>query len=213
LICCPLCLDQHVDKPTHTSGHTLDLIIKRDSDTLIPTRLLTDYLFSDHITVICDLTIGRIPPTEKQVSYGKIKAIDKRRLREELLLSDLYLNRPDTLNELVKCYNDTLAQTLNRHRHPYVRRSSNLDHSLPGSMMIIKLQGERKAERKWRRTGHTEDMTNYKITKNNTNKLMNEARRQFYKNFIEANNSNQHKLFAALKKTKKFKKLGLGVSG
>jgi hypothetical protein len=29
---------------------------------------------------------------------------------------------------------------------------------------------------------------------------MNEARRQFYKNFIEANNSNQHKLFTAAKK-------------
>ncbi len=58
----------------------------------------------------------------------------------------------------------------------------------------------RKAERKWRRTGHTDDMKNYKITKNNTNKLMNEARRQFYKNFIKANNSNQHKSFAAAKK-------------
>ena len=45
-------LDQHVDKPTHTSGHTLDLIITRNSDTLLPTRPLTDYLFSDHITVM-----------------------------------------------------------------------------------------------------------------------------------------------------------------
>ena len=73
-------LDQHVDKPTHTSGHTLDLIITRNSDTLLPTRPLTDYLFSDHITVICDLTLGRIPPTEKQVSNRKIKVIDKTRL-------------------------------------------------------------------------------------------------------------------------------------
>jgi hypothetical protein len=40
------------DKPTHTSGHILDLIIMRNSDTLLPTRPLTDYLFSDHITVM-----------------------------------------------------------------------------------------------------------------------------------------------------------------
>jgi hypothetical protein len=48
-------LDQHVDKsdmPTHTSGHILDLIITRNSDTLLPTRPLTDYLFLDHITVM-----------------------------------------------------------------------------------------------------------------------------------------------------------------
>jgi hypothetical protein len=68
-------------------------------------------LFSNHITVICDLTLGRIPPTEKQVSYRKIKAIDKTRLREELLLSDLCINRPNTLNELVKCYDDTLVSS------------------------------------------------------------------------------------------------------
>ncbi len=121
-------LHQHVDKPTHTSGHTLDLIITWNSDTFLPTRPLTDYLFLDHITVICDLTLGRrIPPTEKQVSYREIKTIDKTRLREELLLSDLCSNSPDTRNELVKCYNDTLTRTLNR-THLYVRRSSNLDH-------------------------------------------------------------------------------------
>ncbi|CAB4004672.1 Hypothetical predicted protein, partial [Paramuricea clavata] len=166
--------------PTHTSGHILDLIITQNShDTLLPTRPLTDHLFSDHITVICDLTLGRIPPTEKQISYRKIKAIDKAGLQEELLSSDFCLNRPDTLNELVKCYNDTfkLAQTLNR----YAPLCTKLVKSGPlvpwfNDDNKIARREKRKAERKWRRTGHTEDMRNYKITKNNTNKLMNEAR-------------------------------------
>lgn len=56
-------LNQHVNKPTHLSGHTLDLIITRNCDTLLPTNPVTDYLFSDHITVICDLTLGTPPPT------------------------------------------------------------------------------------------------------------------------------------------------------
>ena len=99
-----------------------------------------------------------------QVSYRKIKAIDKTRLREELLLSDLCLNRPDTLNELVKCYNDTLAQTLNRHA-PLCTKVIKSRPLVPWFNDDIKIaRGEKrlKAERKWRRTGHTEDMKNYK---------------------------------------------------
>ena len=36
-------LDQHVDKPTHISGHILDQIITRNSDTLLSTSPVTDY--------------------------------------------------------------------------------------------------------------------------------------------------------------------------
>lgn len=50
---------------------------------------------------------------------------------------------------------------------------------------------KRKAERKWCRTGNAENMTSYKIIKNNTNKHMSKARCQFYKNFMDENNSNQ----------------------
>lgn len=55
-------LDQHVDKPTHISGHTLDLIITRCSDSLLSNSPITDYLFSDHFTVLCDLMLGEPPP-------------------------------------------------------------------------------------------------------------------------------------------------------
>ena len=55
-------LEQHVNKPTHISGHTLDLIITRCSDSLLCAKPIADYLFSDHITVLCDLELGKPPP-------------------------------------------------------------------------------------------------------------------------------------------------------
>ena len=58
-------LEQHVDKPTHISGHTLDLIITRCSDSLLYAKPIADYLFSDHITVLCDLELGKPPPKSK----------------------------------------------------------------------------------------------------------------------------------------------------
>jgi len=52
-------LEQHVDKFTHISGNTLDLMITRCSDSLLAAKPMTDYLFSDHSTILCDLTLGR----------------------------------------------------------------------------------------------------------------------------------------------------------
>ena len=52
-------LEQHIDKPTHISGHTLDLIITQCLDSLLCVKPLTDYLISDHFTVLCDLQLGK----------------------------------------------------------------------------------------------------------------------------------------------------------
>ena len=194
-------LEQHVDKPTHISGHTLDLIITRCSDSLFFAKPIADYLFSDHITVLCDLKLGKAPPKVKQVSYRKIKDIDKEKLRVDLLVSELCQNTPDTLDELVNSYNTTLAQALDRHAplRTKVIRSRPLVPWFNDEIKAARRE-KRKAERKWRRTGSREDMLAYKAKKNDANALMNEARRKFYHNFIQDNNSSQRQLFSAAKK-------------
>lgn len=55
-------LQQHVDKSTHISGHTLDLMITRCSDSFLTAKPMTDYLFSDHFTVLCDLALSKPSP-------------------------------------------------------------------------------------------------------------------------------------------------------
>ena len=92
-------LKQHVDKPI--SGHTLDLIITRCSDSLLSAKPIADFLFYDYITVLCDLGLRKPPPKVKQVSSRKIKEIDREKLQADLLSSELYQNTPDTLDELV----------------------------------------------------------------------------------------------------------------
>lgn len=191
-------LEQHVDKPTHISGHTLDLIITRCSDSLLTATPMADYLFSDHITVLCDLTLGKPSSKIEQVSYRKLKAIDIEDLKQELAISELCHNSPDSLNDLVKCYNNTLTQALERHAplRSKVIRSRPL---VPWFNEDIKnaRREKRKAERKWRRSGNHEDMLSYKRIKNKTNRLMNDARCAYYQDFINDNSTNQKKLFAA----------------
>ena len=53
-------LVQHVRCPTHIGGHTLDLIVTWQSDKLIETTPIADYLFSDHSPVLCQLQVGRL---------------------------------------------------------------------------------------------------------------------------------------------------------
>ena len=194
-------LEQHVDKPTHISGHTLDLIFTRCSDSLLFAKPMTDYLFSDHITVLCDLELVKPPPKIKQVSNRKIKDIDREKLQVDILSSELCQNTPDTLDELVNSYNTTLARALDRHTplRTKVIRSRPLVPKFNEEIKIARRE-KRKAKKKWRRTGFREDMLAYKVKKNDANALMNEARRKFYHNFIQDNSNSQRHLFLAAKK-------------
>ena len=54
-------LDQHVHTPTHCSGHTLDLIVTRQTDQIIASSPRADCLFSDHMPVFCQLQLDRVP--------------------------------------------------------------------------------------------------------------------------------------------------------
>ena len=194
-------LEQHVDKPTHISGHTLDLIITRCSDSLLCAKPITDYLISDHVTVLCDLQLGKPPPKVKQVSYRKIKGSDRKKLAAELSSSQLCQNTPDTLDELVNSYNTTLAQVLDR-QAPLCTKVIRSRPLVPWFNEEIKVarREKRKAERKWRRTGTREDMLAYKAKKNSVNALMNETRCKFYNDFVQDNSTNQRSLFSAVKK-------------
>ena len=50
-------LVQHVKRPTHIHGHTLDLIITRQADDIVDGKPLPKRYFSDHATVICKLMV------------------------------------------------------------------------------------------------------------------------------------------------------------
>ena len=64
-------LTQHMIRPTHRCGHSLDLIITRDLDSLVQTSLISDSFLSDHCTVLSELTLRMPATTVKEVCYRK----------------------------------------------------------------------------------------------------------------------------------------------
>ena len=73
-------------------------------------------------SVTCRLNLDKPIITRKTKTFRKIKNIDTAALSYELAASDLCSNTPDDLNDLVHCYNTTLASALDRHA-PLVTRS------------------------------------------------------------------------------------------
>ena len=143
---------QHVTTPTHESGHTLDLIITRQCDALVKDPPVSDYHISDHWSVTCLLNLKKPTITRKTKTIRKIKNIDTAALSNELAVSDLCTNTPDDLNDLVHCYNTTLASALDRHA-PLVTRSIPVLPLVPWFNNDLKevRKERRKAERRWRR--------------------------------------------------------------
>ena len=70
------CLQQHVVGPTHVEGHTLDLIITRQSGNIVYNTQKIDRFLSDHSAILCSLCSDKPSLSAKNVSYRRIKSID-----------------------------------------------------------------------------------------------------------------------------------------
>ena len=217
-------LQQHVVTPTHESRHTLDLIITRQCENLVKTTPVSDYHISDHWSVTCLLNLVKTTPvsdyhisdhwsvtclvnldkpnvTRKTVTFGRIKGVDLAALSNEFSSSDLCMNTPDTLSELVDCYNTALSSALDRHA-PLVTRTIPPRPLVPWFNDEIKeaRRQRRKVERRSRRKGLVADLRAFKDLRNKTNNLINDARRVFYRDLIDENSGDQKKLFSIAKR-------------
>ncbi|CAB3993776.1 Hypothetical predicted protein [Paramuricea clavata] len=194
-------LQQHVNVPTHIRGHTLDLIITKHSENIVTSPPRTDYLFSDHMPVHCNLLVNKPCLKKTHISYKKVKSINVDALRNDLSNSDLCKNMLSMeLNDLVDCYNHTLSSSFDRHVH--VNRKTVVKRpTVPWFNEEVKLakRARRRAEKKWRRTKLYSDFLVYKPKKNQATFVMKRARNQCYTTFIQQNSSDRRKLFKSAK--------------
>ena len=103
---------QHVKQPTHIHGHTLDLIITRQSDDFVAEEPLSERFISDYAdaAVTCSLRTRRPVVELKHAEYRKLKSIVSVLFAEDIRNSTLYIDPPDDLDKLVNCYNTTLSK-------------------------------------------------------------------------------------------------------
>ncbi len=108
-------LAQHVSAPTHSSHHTLDLIITRADDPIVFNVDTYDPAISDHKAITCSLRLNKPPALTKTINYRCLSKINIDKLLADLRESSLVNSTPDHLEELITIYNTKLTQLLDSH--------------------------------------------------------------------------------------------------
>ena len=107
-------LVQNVSKPTHQSGHILDLILTRPDQ--VPSKVdVNDILLSDHSAVRFSLPTSKPPLPTKEVTYRRIKAIDVDTFVADIEKSRLFKLQTDDPDILAETYNSVLSEVLDHH--------------------------------------------------------------------------------------------------
>ena len=105
-------LQQHVHQSTHYCGHTLDVLISRDTSTLVSNCTVKDIglcdddgtLINGHYAVICDIQQRRKAVKSKSISYRKMNNINIEHFRNDIRESTTLNNITGSVDELMERY-------------------------------------------------------------------------------------------------------------
>ena len=190
-------LTQHVDVPTHTRGHTLDLVIT-DSAAPINKLCVYDLGVSDHMAVSMEMSFH--PPhsrPKRQICFRNIKNINL-----DALALDLQHLAPPTLSSVsdsVDYYNKTLSGLLDVHA-PVRTKTVLFSRSAPwftSELREMKAAG-RALERRLMASGLTVHKMAYREHQKTYSKALKDARSQFYSNIINNSPGNSKQLFSTI---------------
>jgi hypothetical protein len=188
-------LHQCVSNPTHTSGHTLDVVLTRDSDTLHNLSVQDD-LLSDHSTVFFEFNTVKPPVPKKEIQFRKLKSIDIEKFKSDIIESGLPDFQHDNVDVLVDKYNDTISGILEKHA-PLKKCVVTIHPDAPWMNDEIKekKREKRKAERKWRHAGLTVYREIYVDKRKQLNLLISNSKKAFYQQKIDESSCKESTLF------------------
>ena len=111
----PYDLKQHVNCGTHTSGHTLDLVITRSDDSLIKDTKVKDPVISDHLAINCVLSILKPQFRKKLINVRKLHSLNMDSFCKDIMDSPLLQDQATDLDMMVDQYDRVLRQLLDQH--------------------------------------------------------------------------------------------------
>ncbi|XP_071959538.1 uncharacterized protein [Antedon mediterranea] len=185
---------QHVTGPTHKSGHTLDLLICRDTDELITDISIHTDQPSDHYPTMCHLSISRPDSTRHRISFRKLRQIDIKSFKNDIVKSELITNPAAGIDTLVAQYNNVLSHLLDLHA-PIVTRSIILRPHAPWYNENLRKQKrvKRRCERKWASSGLEVHKQLYHSECNTYKQLLEKSKTDFHR--CQVSKCEQGKLF------------------
>ncbi|XP_030838753.1 uncharacterized protein LOC762884 isoform X3 [Strongylocentrotus purpuratus] len=146
-------LHQHVIGPTHSHGHTLDLVFTRETESLIKKCNIYDVQMSDHFVIDVQLDIP-LPQPQKILTISRnFKAINKEIFLTALCESILDFNHQGDPESGFKWYNETMQSLLDESAPPTSKERPVRRRMLWYNDDIhLARREKRRAERKWKKT-------------------------------------------------------------
>ena len=142
---------QHIDKPTHNSGHLLDYIITRKDISGVSNVYVSDFI-CDHRALHVSLTCNRVHPERKQIDVRSLKRITYDALEADLIGVNIDRECTD-VNIVVRQYDASLSSLLDKHapsKRIYVVDRPMNDWMTDDILVLKALR--RKYESLWRKT-------------------------------------------------------------
>ncbi len=181
-------LVQHVSGPTHKHGHTLDLVISRDSENLI-TDCKIDSRLSDHNVIVCHLNLLKPKPAKTVVKTRNLREINLECFQSDLL-SQFESHSCTTVDDLVELYQTTVSQVLDKHAPvETIERTCRPRQPWYNSEIHDARRLRRKYERKWRKSKLDVDRQLYVDQRELVNNMTDKAKQDYYKNELDGADS------------------------
>ena len=193
-------LIQHIDQPTHQSGHILDLLITRKNSSSIDSTSTLNPHLSDHSAIISVLTIPTVarPPRITKL-VRNFRSIDVASFSDDILSSSLYSSPASTLDSYLPQFESTLSTLLDKHA-PSKRITCPSRNSKPFITPDIRKAKtlRSKLESKFRKDRTQINRDNFREQSKKVNKLIAQSRRAYYRNLITTCANQPKKLWSAL---------------
>ena len=193
-------LQQHVNFPTHTSGHTLDLLISKSSSTLISETDYSNPALSDHYAVLSILSIpipSRLPRITKFIR--SISKVDPVKFSNDILKSVLYTSPASTLDSYLLQFNSTLSSLLDKYAPLKSITCSSRPHKPYITDEILKAKTLRSTlETTYRKSKTPENKLKFKQQAKLITKLITTSRRKYFRDLISSHSTQPKKLWSAM---------------
>lgn len=198
-------LTQHISSPTHYCGHTLDVLITRDTDTLVCDAIVSDIalcnddgkLVKDHYAIMFSLPIHEPVTNTKVITFRNKSRINIASFRSDIASSTTLNNTTGTIDELTDRYITGLSSLYDAHA-PLITRTITIRTYSPWYTPELRDAKRkcRKLERTWRRNTSDESThVEYRQQCARRTKQLEETKTVFYSTKVKESRGNQKELF------------------
>ena len=193
-------LKQHITFPTHSSGHTLDLLVTHSNCNLISSIDSIDLSLSDHHAVIFSILAPSPPRTQRITkSVRNFRSIDIPSFSRDILSSSLNSTKPTSLRSYLHLFNSILSAILDKHAPLKTITCSSRSHKPFITPLILEEKSKRsKLETIYRRHRTTSTLNDFKIQSRLVSRLIANSKRSYYRNIISLCSKQPKKLWSTM---------------